>query len=365
MITSELTKVIYVPDAPHIPGLTFRGFRGDIDFPEMAAVFQGCAEVDQHDEVITAEDFAREYAHLVNCDPYHDTLFAEIKEGQNNSLPPALEGDSKEYDSGSIQSPGCKVIGYSRVGWFDLVDGKRIYHHFGYLIPEWRRKGIGRAMLRYNQQRLREIAKNHAGEMVRLMESYAEDTDPSATALLISEGYTAARHFFLMVRPDLENIPEAQMPEGLEVRPVKKEHLQAICDASKEAFRDHWGFSEQMEPTLDQIVQDRRFDPSLWRVAWSGEQVAGMVLSYIDPLENEEYNRQRGWTENICVRRPWRKRGLARFLLVQSMFAIKERGMHEAALGVDTQSLTGALQLYESVGFRSVKRVTNYQKPLY
>jgi mycothiol synthase len=360
MIPSELTNVIYVPDDPYIPGLSFRGFRGDSDFPIMAAVFQGCAKVDQHDEVITAEDFAREYAHLVNCDPYQDMLFAVIEESPDGFLPHMIEDDH----SNNIQSTGSKVIGFSRVEWFDQVDGKRIYQHSGYLIPEWRRKGIGRAMLRYNQQRLREIAKNHPGEMVRLLESYAEDTVPSATALLLDEGYTAARHFFLMVRPDLENIPEVPAPEGLEVRPVIKEHLQAICNASKEAFRDHWGFSEQMEPTLDQIVEDRRFDPSLWRVAWSGDQVAGMVLSYIDPLENEEYNRLRGWTENICVRRPWRKRGLARSLLAQSLFAIKERGMREAALGVDTQNLSGALRLYESLGFRSVKRVTNYQKPL-
>ena len=32
------------------------------------------------------------------------------------------------------------------------------------------------------------------------------------------------------------------------------------------------------------------------------------------------------------------------------------RGMTEAALGVDSESLTGALRVYESVGFRAVRR---------
>ena len=99
------------------------------------------------------------------------------------------------------------------------------------------------------------------------------------------------------------------MPEGLEVRPVQMEDLQAIRAASLEAFRDHWGFSEENEPTVEQMVEDPNFDPSLWRVAWDGDQVAGMVLSFIDARENESYNRLRGWTENICVRRPWRRRG--------------------------------------------------------
>jgi ribosomal protein S18 acetylase RimI-like enzyme len=87
-----------------------------------------------------------------------------------------------------------------------------------------------------------------------------------------------------------------------------------------------------------------------------------MVLNFIDQPENREYNRLRGYTENICVRRTWRRRGLARALIARSLSAIKERGMLEAALGVDTENVTGALQLYESMGFRPVKRFTTYRK---
>jgi ribosomal protein S18 acetylase RimI-like enzyme len=43
---------------------------------------------------------------------------------------------------------------------------------------------------------------------------------------------------------------------------------------------------------------------------------------------------------------------------------VKERGMSEAALGVDTDNTSGALRLYESVGFRPVKRFSAYQKSL-
>jgi GNAT superfamily N-acetyltransferase len=64
------------------------------------------------------------------------------------------------------------------------------------------------------------------------------------------------------------------------------------------------------------------------------------------------------------IRRPWQRRGLARALLVQSLRAVRERGMQEAALGVDTQNLSGALNLYESVGFRAVKRWSTYRKPM-
>jgi ribosomal protein S18 acetylase RimI-like enzyme len=217
-------------------------------------------------------------------------------------------------------------------------------------------------MLRYNQRRLLEIASGHPSDIPRIYESYAADTEEAGTALLLSESYSAVRHFYTMVRPDLNKIPEAPIPPGLEVRPALPEHYQAIYEASKEAFRDHWGFSAEMEPTVEQWLDDPNFDPSLWQVAWDGDQVAGMVRSFIDRNENAEYNRKRGWTEDICVRRPWRRRGLARSLLAKSLHTLKERGMTEAALGVDTENPNGALRLYESVGFRPVKRFTTYQK---
>ena len=94
-------------------------------------------------------------------------------------------------------------------------------------------------------------------------------------------------------------------------------------------------------------MEDPSFDPALWKVAWEGNEIAGGVLGCVDRAENEQYNRQRGYTEDIWVRRPWRRRGLARSLLVQSIQMFAEMGMQETALGVDVQNPHGALRLYE------------------
>jgi ribosomal protein S18 acetylase RimI-like enzyme len=89
-----------------------------------------------------------------------------------------------------------------------------------------------------------------------------------------------------------------------------------------------------------------------------------MVLSYIDRDENEKFGYKRGYTENICVRRPWRRQGLAKALIALSLLVLKERGMSEAKLGVDAENISGALHLYESMGYQVVKRSTIYRKPL-
>jgi mycothiol synthase len=256
------------------------------------------------------------------------------------------------------------VIGYKRVRWMKELSGRRIYSHFGFLLPQWRGRGIGRAMLHHSERRLREIAASHPADGARLFESSAYDTQPGLDALLRSEGYVPARYFYEMVRESLDDIPEVPLPPGLEVRPAQPEHYRAIWKANVEAFRDHWGHIPPTEEDYQRWLEEPTFDPALWRVAWDGDQVAGMVLNYIDGRENTKYNRRRGYTEDVCVRRPWRRRGLARALLAQSLRVVEECGMIEAALSVDTENPNGAPRLYESVGFRAVKQETIYQKPM-
>jgi ribosomal protein S18 acetylase RimI-like enzyme len=336
MFTTNLKQKIELPEVPEIGGLIFRQFNGDDDYQYMADIINACNAVDQLDRHATAEGIAGSYKHLVNSNPFKDVLIAEMFN---------------------------KPIAYSRTGWHDEGDVDRIYEHFGFVMPDWRRKGIGRCMFRYNQNYLKGIAAHHPMDKHRWFESFATDTETPTIKLLEGEGYKTVRHFFIMIRPTLDDIPDLPLPTGLEVRPVEPGHYQAINDASREAFRDHWGFSEDLQPTVAEWLDDPNFDPSLWRVAWDGDQVAGMVLSYVNRAENQSYNRKRGYTENICVRRPWRNRGLAKSLIVRSLAAVKERGMQEAALGVDTQNLSGALQLYKSVGFRSTKRISVYRLP--
>lgn len=330
-------RTIQLPDAPVIPSLTFRKFRGEVDYPAMLAVIEGSKETDGIKRTDTLEDISRNYEHLTNCDPLQDVLMAEIN-GQ--------------------------VIGYNRVFWEKLDDGTHTYTLFGYLLPAWRRRGIGGAMLHYAERRLREIADSHPKDGPRFFQSWAADTEIGTQRLLLSEGYQPVRFSYEMVRDLSELIPEVPIPEGLELRSVKSEHLWLIFDAMNEAFRDHWSHRDLTKEEFKQWMKDPSFDPKHWKIAWEGDQVAGMVLNFINAAENEEYNRKRGYTEGISVRRPWRRRGLARSLLAQSLRYFKQLGMTEATLGVDTENPSGALRLYESVGFQPVKRFIEYRKPL-
>src|SRR2546427_527309 len=68
-----------------------------------------------------------------------------------------------------------------------------------------------------------------------------------AATLLTSEGYEAVRFGFGMLRPTLDDLPHAALPDGLDLHPVKPEDHRAIFDADNEAFRDSWGHGEATE----------------------------------------------------------------------------------------------------------------------
>ena len=334
------SDILFVDGGPAVPGLVFRRFRGESDYPPMVAVIEASVEADRIERVETVESIARNYAHLTNSDPYRDMIFAEV---------------------------GGDVVGYARGWWWEEPGGTRLYGSVGFLKPDWRRKGIGRTMLRWVEDRLRDVAGDHPTDIPRFFQTFTDLSATGFVALFEEAGYTPVRFMHDMVRPSLDDIPDFPLPEGVEVRPVRPEHYRAIWDADIDAFRGNWGFVEPDEQDYLRWQEDRTiFQPDLWQVAWDAAtgEVAGQVKAYINHKENEKYQRQRGYTEFISVTRPWRRHGLARALIARSLRLQKERGMTDSALGVDSENESGASRVYEDCGFRVVKRSAIFRKRL-
>jgi mycothiol synthase len=329
---------VEISGAPAIAGLSFRRMRIPDDYAAMVEVRNAVAEADAEEEVVTVEGMAALYQNLSTCDPARDVVLVEV------------DG---------------RLIAYARVYWSELNEGGRAYESFGFIRPEWRRRGLATALLRHNEARLREIAAAHRGVDPKWLSSGAIETDAGNQALLERHGYQPVRYSFDMVRETLDDIPAAQLPDGLEVRPVSRDQYRTIWEADSEAFRDHWGEHDESEQAWQRFLADPEYaDPALWRVAWDGDQVAGLVINTVSEEENHRFGRRRGYVASVAVRRPWRRRGLARALLVESLRAMRRAGLTSANLGVDAENPTGALRLYESVGFAPRMRWTSYRKPL-
>jgi ribosomal protein S18 acetylase RimI-like enzyme len=248
------------------------------------------------------------------------------------------------------------------VRWDQEVDGPRIYKQVCFLDPEFGGRGIGSALFAWNEERLREIAADHDAPD-RMLEVWANDRNAAATALIRDAGFEPITYEAEMVRPSVGDLPDHPLPDGVEIRPVTEDQLRAIWEAEVDAFRDHWGYVEPTEASYARYLTFPHNDPTLWKVAWDDEGVAGMVRSFIDTAQNAEYGLRRGWTESISTSRRWRRRGVAKSLIVESIRELAARGMTDVALGVHTENPNGAFDLYAGLGYQVVATWTTYRKP--
>lgn len=350
MITKHVTE-IQIPDSPSIPGLVFRHYRGAEDHALMAGLVNPANEADSVPEASSEETMAHYYAEPKNLDPYKDVLITEV------SGKPACY--SRVFWLDQTRHAGAPAVGAPAAGTV-----ARIYRSVTFMHPAWRRKGLGRAILSYNEKRIREVAAGHPAEVEKFFEVTVPDANVGALVLLKQFGYQVIRHFFIMSCDLSEDVPTASMPSGLELRPAKPQHYREIWNAIEEAFIDHWGFSPRNDEDYRRWLRHPEFDPTLWKVAWAGDQVAGAAINLISQSENKRLGRNWAWTEPIGVRRPWRQRGLGRALLLESQREMKARGMHGAALEVDTENTTNALHLYENCGYKAVRRWDLHRKEL-
>jgi len=337
-MTADATPAIVpvdVPSAPAIPGLTFRRGRAT-DWHAIAALVNRARRSDGVDEVLSADGLRTEHEAFDHFEVGRDALLAEI------------DGELAGFS-----------IGYRVVRGSALV-----LESWGAVLPEHRHRGIGTALWRATVERLTREAASDPRPGPRELRSYALDIEHADLALLDDQGYVPIRFGFEMRRSLTGRLPERPLPDGLELRPVTPNQHRAIFDADNEAFEDHWGHRPPGEGDFAARFDSPETDTSLWCVAWDGDQVAGVVMNAIFREENEALGVRRGWLEHVSVRRPWRGRGVAKALCTASFRVLREHGMDEAWLGVDGSNPTGALQLYEGLGFLVARRWRAFGRPV-
>lgn len=318
--------------------LTIRPYAGEKDLAGVVRVVNAESAADGVEERWSEEGARAWFGHPTEqFDPHRDVVIGEI------------DG---------------RIVAAAGIDWVDTRDGEfREFRSWGAVDPAVRGRGVGTALLSENERRAGALAATQTFDRRPVLGSFASVGRPGE-ALLRDSGYEVVRWFFDMVRPHLDGVAPEPMPPGSELRPVTPDQHEAIWRANREAFRDHWGGSDESLDAMHRLMDDPDTDPGLWLIAWDGEEVAGGVWNAIRVAENEELGIRRGWLDSVFTRRPWRRRGLAGALIGRSLALLRERGMTSAALGVDADNPSGALGLYEKAGFQVHERFCAWRRPM-
>ncbi len=234
--------------------------------------------------------------------------------------------------------------------------------------PSVRDLGVGDALLDWTDARAYELLAGQPADLERYVDTFMAVSRREAFERFERHGYRPVRWFMEMRRdlgqpvptePDLDGIRLAIVADDDD--PELRERLRV---AHNEAFADHWGTEPIPPETWDHVfVGHPFFRADLSLIAFDGDQIAGYSSNYVAEPEWEATGVREGWIGQLGVRRQWRRRGLATALLVRSMNVFSAAGLEAATLGVDTENPTGAVGIYERVGFREIRRAVRLRKP--
>ncbi|MFF5536596.1 GNAT family N-acetyltransferase [Streptomyces cinerochromogenes] len=313
-------------------GFGFRPYRGDEDHGPMVAVRLGCAERDRVDARSVVEGLP---------------TTAEIAEASAKSEEPSKNQILVVHDG--------SVVGYSTIRWWQERDGTWLYLHRGYLLPEYRRQGIGSAMLDWAEERIRRLVEQHGTARTAVIGANAMTSEREATALLLGAGYRRVFSLIELELGDLQQLPErgGELPAGMRTGPIGTSHYRAawrtVVDSYGDAdFTPKWTFSDFAEAAA----------PACWKAAWKGQDMVGVALCSI-----RRHDHTVGEIEELSVRADQRRLGIGRALLLDGLRSLREHGATTARLFTGTANPHQSYDLYESVGFRRQNEYVRYRKP--
>ena len=225
----------------------------------------------------------------------------------------------------------------------------------GLVHPDHRGRGIGSLLVECVTARAREMVQGHTG----VLRVTAAGPDRAAVELFTASGFRVARSLQRMEASiDTAASFEAASPEGVIIRGFQRERDdRAVHAALMEAFASHYGFSAEPFEEWSAVAFHREsFDPTLWFVAEADGEIAGALVGVV--------RLDMGWIADIAVRERWRRRGIGERLVRRSLESFRARGFRSVGLNVDPDNETGAMRLYERLGFRFERRFDFYEKEL-
>jgi mycothiol synthase len=305
--------------------LTWRPLTTD-DTPALTSAFAAVEAADRTEEHYSEQD-VRDKLEDESLDLGRDTLAAFAPDGQVVAF---------AWAHGAAEAPG--------------VD--RIYAT-GAVVPAARRRGIGRRLLEWAEERAAGLHRErHRGIPGEVCVSVHEN-NPGNEALVRAAGYAVIRRWHRMTRSlddPLPDVPAA--PPGLTLAPYDAERDEAVRLAHREAFAGNFGAAPPDEQHWARSYTGAEsFRPDVSWLVLDGDEVAAYLLTHSWDADTAATGVRDAFVGQLGVRPDRRRRGLGGLLLAAALGSYRSAGYERTTLTVDTGNTTGALRLYERAGY--------------
>lgn len=322
-----------------LPGLTWRPIDRD-DLPAVAALYAASETHDDNPERRSLSGL-EEYWDSPRSRPDEDTLVGLGADGT--------------------------VVAAAWSGCNRVVTERRGVHLGGTVRPDRRGEGIGGAVLAW--QVAHALAWDAAsrrdgfGPLVLQLQAPVDQSD--VCDLAERHGLATERYFFEMSRPlaDVASV-DRTTPAGVRLVDYDETRTAEVHRVVDDGFRDHWGHADRTPQMWTEVVTTASFRPG-WTVLAVDEATGAVVGAALGAAYEQDWvatGVREGYTDELAVLRSHRGRGIASALLRESMHRFAASGMDAAALGVDAANPSGALRLYEGLGYARTASTCIHQR---
>jgi mycothiol synthase len=233
------------------------------------------------------------------------------------------------------------------------------------LQAKHRNLGIETFLLEWGKARAEEQLVHCPPDVQVVLHVGANIKHPYRKSVMEAYGFKDVRHFYFMRIDMTEQPPKPDFPTGFSIRGMRyPEELAESVQVDIDSFRDHWGFvesdfDEELKGIKYELDNNPIFDPELYMIII--DDSTGKIVGNIWLLQEYSGHPEWGYVDGVAVLREYRGRGLAENGLRQAFHVLYARGKSTVTLWVDSDSLTGALRLYEKVGMYVKEETMRYE----
>jgi mycothiol synthase len=309
--------------------LKIRSFRKGFDEPVFVDIFN--VAFGDYDDIrmVTLEDFGK----MMDAPRYNtDGLFIAEWDGE----------------------PAGMVDAYA-----DKLSSERkgIIQYFG-VLPEFRRRGVGGRLLE-------RALESHDSRGTRVVDAWAQSDRRACVYLFESFGFKSVRVTSMMKKSLVDLGSSFEEADGVCVREMRvgdDSEVSLLNRLDNEAFSEHFNYRpKSVEETRYGLFEMPWFKVQKVFFACARDEPVGYAIAGVDVRLNEEKKVEYGWVLDVGVLKPHRRMGVGANLMLQSMRWLGAQGMRDVLLYVDDLNPTGAMKLYERLGFRVTRKNLIYR----
>ena len=275
---------------------------------------------------IASFDFMAMLAYRYNKDYKPENIFCAVDSEENICGVAHLELDSTWHFIDDDSKPSNFVYSLN----IDMSMNPSYEH------PE----ELGNELFQLIRDRARTLRNEYPHKKVKLSYTTASD-ELEELDYFLSKGFTTRRSHLVMKRDLTEELPEVTVPDKIKIVNWKMETLE---EQQKYLQAEADGDPDSAPWSINRLQWTK--NGSEWNTftAFEDDKVVGSVMTW-------GLGETRSATENIFVLPEWRRKGIAKAVIVECLNYLKENGKTEATLGVFGEN-GRAIALYRSLGYK-------------